>query len=89
MMERNCDIVPTMIKKKLGRKMKYANDDERKEAKREQTKLCLRKLYQPKKDDVFQKKQITLYNYLIQQFEKLATNYRIDLIEQLIKACHV
>ena len=44
----NCDIAPTCnnnIKKKVGRKTKYATDEERKKAKQEQTNKSLRKIY--------------------------------------------
>ena len=52
-------------------------------------KLCLRKLYQPKKDEVFVKKQNYLFNCLLGKFEKLSTSYKMNLIEQFIKSLHV
>ena len=75
--------------KKTGRKPKYNSDDERKQAKREQTRRCLQKIYDKKREETMNKREEKIKIDILNQIEKLKFKNRVDIIEQALRQIQV
>ena len=97
----NCTTCPTCQHKKPGRKPKYTSDEERSQAKREQTRKCVKKYYEKNKALINEKikkyrrektkkrKQEKLADKFLENFENSKINNRMELIQKMIKLLHV
>ena len=97
----NCNTCPTCQHKKPGRKPKYASEEERIHAKREQTRKCVNDYYEKnkglinekikkyRKEQTLQRKQEKLSNKLLETFQNSKINNKMELIQKMLKSLHV
>ena len=96
-----CITCPTCQHKKPGRKPKYASDEERIQAKKEQTRKCVKNYYEKnkalinekikkyKREQTKQRKQEKLADKFLENFENSKINNKMELIQRMIKSFHV
>ena len=90
------NVCPTCHIKKAGRKPKYTNDEDRKKAKQEQTKICAKNYYEVHRSSIIerrrelslQKKEEKLINLFFEKLNKLNLN-KLDVAQKIIKYLHV